>query len=334
MKILGIETSCDETSAAIYDGKNLLSNIVASQSVHEEFGGVVPELASREHIRNLTPVIRKAFAQANCRIEDIGAVAVTQGPGLMGALLVGINFAKGLAFSYGAPLIGVNHIEGHIFAIELTENVSPPFLSLVVSGGHTQLVLVKEFGDYQLLGKTLDDAAGEAFDKVAKMMELGYPGGPIIDEMAKKGNGDFVAFPRALIKEKNYNFSFSGLKTAVLYYLKSLPEEDRLRHRADIVASFQKALVDVLVKKTISAAEKFGMDKIVLAGGVARNSFLRDEFQKIAANENKQIYMPEAIFCTDNAAMVAYVGHRKFELGQISDMSMTPMPGMRLVLNY
>ena len=277
------------------------------------------------------PIVQRAFSDANSRTEDVDAVAVTQGPGLMGSLLVGINFAKGLAFSNDLPLIGVNHIESHMFAIELSENVPTPFLSLVVSGGHTQLVLVKEFGEYQLLGKTLDDAAGEAFDKVAKMMELGYPGGPVIDKLAKQGDANFVAFPRALIKEKNYNFSFSGLKTSVLYYLKNLSTEERQLHLNDIVASFQKALVDVLIKKTILASREFQIDRLVLAGGVARNSFLRQEFQKIAAAENKQIFIPEPIFCTDNAAMVAYVGHRKFELGQLADMSMTPVPGMKLI---
>ena len=331
MKILAIETSCDETAAAIYDGKTLLSNIVASQTVHNEFGGVVPELASREHIRNLVPIVQGAMREANIRTEQLDGIAVTRGPGLMGSLLVGVNFAKGLAFSLNIPIVGVNHIEAHAFAIELTQKVEPPFVSLIVSGGHTLLVLVEDFGKYKILGRTLDDAAGEAFDKVAKMMELGYPGGPIIDKLAQAGNEDYVKFPQAMIKEDNFDFSFSGLKTAVLYHLRKLDEQERKQRTNDICASFQKALVEVLVYKTFLAAEKYKIKKIVLAGGVARNRYLRDKFAEHAAHEKVKLFIPEPIFCTDNAAMVAYVGYRKLSKGEFADMSMTPEPNLKLV---
>ncbi|OQX95975.1 tRNA (adenosine(37)-N6)-threonylcarbamoyltransferase complex transferase subunit TsaD [candidate division KSB1 bacterium 4572_119] len=330
MTILGIETSCDETAAAIYSSKGLLSNIVASQAVHEEFGGVVPELASREHIRAILPIIKQALKEARLDLKEIDGMAVTQGPGLAGSLLVGINTAKALAYTLKRPLIGINHIEGHIFAINLSHQVKPPFISLVISGGHTQLVLVKNFGEYQILGKTQDDAAGEAFDKVAKMMGLGYPGGPVIDRLATNGNENFVNFPRALLKSKNYNFSFSGLKTAVLYYLKSISEEQRKKDMVDIVASFQAALADVLIKKTMWAANENNIHQIVLAGGVARNNYLRARMKASAEKEKKHILIPEPIFCTDNAAMIAWVGYQKLKLGTQSPLSIAPIAGMKL----
>lgn len=331
MIILAIETSCDETAAAVYDGKRLLSNVVASQTVHNEFGGVVPELASREHIKNLVPIVQKAMRDAKINSDALEAIAVTQGPGLMGSLLVGVNFAKGLAFSLNVPLIGVNHIEAHAFAIKLTEEVAFPFIALIISGGHTQLMIIRDIGKYELLGRTLDDAAGEAYDKVAKMLELGYPGGPVIDKIAAEGDENYVEFPRAMMKENNFDFSFSGLKTAVLYHLKSLSEQKRKERTADICASFQKALVETLAHKTFAAVEKFGISNVVLAGGVARNSYLRKKFSDRAEKEKVKLYIPEPIFCTDNAAMIAYLGYQKLMKGEFSEMSMVPDPGMKLI---
>ena len=330
MKILGFETSCDETAAAVFHSPKLLSNVISSQTVHQQYGGVVPELASREHIRLIVPIIKEALSEAKLTLNDLDGIAVTSGPGLAGALLVGLNIAKALAYALEIPFVGVNHIEGHIFAIQLTTNIEPPFVSLVISGGHTQLVLVEDFGKYQILGKTYDDAAGEAFDKVAKMLELGYPGGPIIDKLAKNGDEKFVNFPRALLKNKNYDFSFSGLKTSVLYYLKNLTEKERKIHTADIVASFQAALTEVLIKKTIAAAKGKKVKNVVLAGGVARNSYLRESFQQPAKKENLNVFVPDPILCTDNAAMIALVGYRKLQQGIQSDFALAPQVGLKL----
>jgi N6-L-threonylcarbamoyladenine synthase len=330
MKILGIETSCDETAAAVFHSPTLRSNVIASQSVHQLYGGVVPELASREHIRLILPIIKEALFDAQLSLNDLDGIAVTSGPGLAGSLLVGVNFAKALAYALEIPFVGVNHIEGHIFAIQLNENVEPPFISLVISGGHTQLVMVEDFGKYQILGKTYDDAAGEAFDKVAKMLELGYPGGPIIDKMAKDGDEKFANFPRALLKKKNYDFSFSGLKTSVLYYLKNLTEKERKKHVANIAASFQAALVEVLIKKTIAAAKDKKINNVVLAGGVARNSYLRESFHQPAKKENINIHVPDPILCTDNAAMIALVGYRKLQQGLQSEFDLAPQVGLKL----
>lgn len=331
MNILGIETSCDETAAAIYSSIGLLSNVIASQTIHQEYGGVVPELASREHIRLILPIIQKSLADANLALNELDGIAVTYGPGLVGSILVGLNAAKALAYALDLPWVGINHIEGHIFSIYLNhQNLKPPFISLVVSGGHTQLLYVEKLGCYEIMGKTLDDAAGEAFDKVAKMLDLGYPGGPIIDKLASQGNENFVRFPRSIMKENEYNFSFSGLKTAVLYYLKQLSEDDKQKHLADIVASFQAALVDVIVEKTVAAARARKIKQIVLAGGVARNKFLRNLFQRRATIEDLQIYIPEPILCTDNAAMIAWLGYHKLRQGFKSDYSLSPVPGLKL----
>lgn len=331
MNILAIETSCDETAAAVYNSRGLQSNIIASQTIHQPFGGVVPELASREHIRAILPIIRQALATAGLSLDQIQGLAVTYGPGLAGSLLIGLNTAKALAYAQRIPWIGVNHVEGHVFSICLTHaEIELPFLALVVSGGHTQLVLVKKLGDYQVLGRTLDDAAGEAFDKVAKMLELGYPGGPIIDRLAAQGDETRIAFPRSLLKEPGYHFSFSGLKTAVLYYLKGLSEAERREQTEDIVASFQAALVEVLVEKTIMAAREWQRRQIVVAGGVARNSYLRQRFQQRGREEGIEILIPEPIFCTDNAAMIAWVGYQKLQLGLRSDYHLAPMPGLQL----
>jgi len=331
MNILGIETSCDETAAAVYSSTGLLSNIIASQTIHQQFGGVVPELASREHIRLILPIIKNSLADAQITLDQLDGIAVTYGPGLVGSLLIGLNTAKALAYAHGLPWVGINHIEGHIFSIYLSyPDLKPPFISLIVSGGHTQLVCVKQDGQYEILGRTLDDAAGEAFDKVAKMLNLGYPGGPIIDMLAPEGNENFVKFPRSLIKENENNFSFSGLKTAVLYYFRRLNEHEREKHLADIAASFQAALVEVLIEKTFSAANTKNIKQIVLAGGVARNTYLRALFKQRAQTESISVYIPEPILCTDNAAMIAYVGFHKLQQGIRSDYSLAPVPGLQL----
>lgn len=331
MNILGIETSCDETAAAVYCSAGLLSNVIASQTIHHEYGGVVPELASREHIRLILPIINKSLTDANLTLNQLDGIAVTYGPGLVGSILVGLNAAKAVAYSLNLPLVGINHIEGHIFSIYLNnQNIKFPFISLVVSGGHTQLVYVKGLNCYEIMGKTLDDAAGEAFDKVAKMLDLGYPGGPIIDKISIQGDKNFVHFPRSILKENEYNFSFSGLKTAVLYFLKQLSKTEIKKHEADIAASFQAALVEVLVEKTINAAKARKIRQIVLAGGVARNNSLRTLFKKRANVENLELYIPEPILCTDNAAMIAYVGYQKLQQRITSDFDLAPVPGLKL----
>jgi N6-L-threonylcarbamoyladenine synthase len=310
MLILGIETSCDETAAAVVeDGKRMLSNIVASQiDVHSRFGGVVPELASRKHIQNIVPVISQALSCAGVTLDEVDGIAVTQGPGLVGSLLVGISVAKALAYARGLPIVGVNHLEGHIYSNFLEHSdLRPPFISLVVSGGHTDLVYVGPGKrQYQKLGQTMDDAAGEAFDKVAKLLELGYPGGPIIDKLSKKGDAEAIPFPRPVLKTHSLNFSFSGLKTAVLNYVLRQREEGHEINIADVAASFQAAVVDVLTEKTLRAAEMKKINVIVLGGGVAANSALRKQLAKRCQKLGYKLYYPtEAILCTDNAAMIA-----------------------------
>jgi len=331
MNILGIETSCDETAAAVYGSDGLQSNVIASQAIHHQYGGVVPELASREHIRLILPIIRQSLDEANLTLQQIDGIAVTYGPGLVGSLLVGLNMAKALAYALRIPFIGINHIEGHLFSVSLNRhNLKVPFIALVISGGHTQLVLVKELGQYEILGRTLDDAAGEAFDKISKMLNLGYPGGPLIDKLSIQGNDKFAQFPRSLLKEQGYNFSFSGLKTAVLYFLRRISETDQKKHVADIAASFQAALVEVLIEKTIAASRNYGIQNIVLAGGVARNSYLRKLFQVRAEQEALNLHIPDPILCTDNAAMIAWVGYQKLQKGEQSDFRLAPVPGLKL----
>ncbi|MBI3766097.1 MAG: tRNA (adenosine(37)-N6)-threonylcarbamoyltransferase complex transferase subunit TsaD [Ignavibacteriales bacterium] len=339
MRILGIETSCDETSAAVIDNGVLKSNIISSQLVHQRYGGVVPELASRAHQQLIVPVVDEALRVAAIRQEQLDGIAVTYGPGLMGALLVGLNFAK--AFSYGLriPYIGVNHMEAHIYS-NFIEDPKPayPFLCLIVSGGHTQLVLVTKPLTMRLLGETLDDAAGEAYDKVAKMLGLGFPGGPIIDKLASKGNPKFVNFPRSLLDERSYDFSFSGIKTAVLYWLRD-HRKDALGDQListngkllwDLCASFQAAVIDVLVEKTMQAARRCGVKDVAIAGGVSANSELRQRMQDISAKEGRRLFIPQFQYCTDNAAMIALLGWMKLRAGQISDSSLNAVANLSL----
>jgi len=323
--ILGIETSCDETAAAIVkDGKKIISNIVASQiSIHQKYGGVVPEIASRKHMEDIIPVIDKALDESGKNITDLSAIAVTYGPGLIGSLLVGLSVAKAIAYAQNIPLIGVNHLEAHIYANFLEHNeIKPPFVCLIVSGGHTSLVYIRHFGEYELLGQTKDDAAGEVFDKIAKVLGLGYPGGPITERLAKEGDPSSIRFPRPILNDKSYDFSFSGLKTAVIYHIKKLKKGDKIIPVRDILASFQQAVTDVLVKKTIKAALKFKTKQIILAGGVAANSSLRKEITEKANLLNIKVFYPSISLCTDNAAMVASAGYYKFKEGKKSSLNL------------
>lgn len=324
--LLGIESSCDETSAAVLRNGELASVVVSSQFFHERFGGVVPELASRAHVRAILPIVRAALNQAALSIDEmdsVDAIAVTHAPGLMGSLLAGLNFAKGLALGLGVPLIGVHHIEAHIFSVLLEEHHPDfPFIALIVSGGHTMLVLVNDIGHYELLGETLDDAAGEAFDKVGKLLGMGYPAGPEIDKLARTGDPHFIRFPRAMMEEGNSDFSFSGIKTSVSNWLKKHSEYSI----SDIAASFQRAVVDVLVTKTINAAESLEVRDIVCAGGVSANSELRERFQKECARRAMRFFAPRPLFSTDNAAMIAMLGALKLDRGQVDDLSLTALP--------
>jgi N6-L-threonylcarbamoyladenine synthase len=332
--IMGIETSCDETAAAIVeDGKKIISNIVASQiSIHQKYGGVVPEIASRKHMEDIIPVIDKALDESGKKITDLSAIAVTYGPGLIGSLLVGLSVAKAMAYARNIPLIGVNHLEAHIFANFLEHNdIEPPFICLIVSGGHTSLVYIRHFGEYKLLGQTKDDAAGEVFDKIAKVLGLDYPGGPIIEKLAKEGNPSSIQFPRPILNDKSYDFSFSGLKTAVIYHIKELEKENKNIPVSDILASFQQAVSDVLVGKTIKAALKLKTKQIVLAGGVAANSSLRREIKEKANLLNIKVFYPSISLCTDNAAMVASAGYYKFKENKKSSLNLDAVSRLPLV---
>jgi N6-L-threonylcarbamoyladenine synthase len=340
MLVLGIETSCDETAASVVqDGKRILSNVVYSQMVHNKYWGVVPELASREHMKTIVPVVKIALSEgsrfagdeAKIKLKEIEGVAVTFGPGLVGSLLIGLSFAKGLSYSLGVPFIGINHIEGHIFANFLeNSDLKPPFICLVISGGHSNLIYVKDKGEYQLLGRTRDDAAGEAFDKVAKVLNLGYPGGPIIDKLSKEGRPDFVRFPRAYLEEESFDFSFSGLKTAVAIYVSKLSKEELERHKIDIAKSFQEAIVDVLVEKGIKASLLRKVKSIALAGGVARNSRLRERLEKEASKHDLKVFYPSPILCTDNAAMIAAAGDFHLSRGERSNLDLNAIPYAKL----
>ncbi|MCL2253956.1 MAG: tRNA (adenosine(37)-N6)-threonylcarbamoyltransferase complex transferase subunit TsaD [Lachnospiraceae bacterium] len=331
--ILAIETSCDETACAVIkDGREILSDIIYSQiKLHSEYGGVVPEIASRKHIEKINQVTQQALDEAGVTLNDITAVAVTYGPGLVGALLVGVSFAKALAFAAGLPLIGVHHIEGHICAnfIEHKE-LKPPFVCLVVSGGHSHLVVVKDHGVYEVIGRTRDDAAGEAFDKVARAIGLGYPGGPAIDAHAKGGNPEAIHFPRAQVDDNEYDFSFSGLKSAVLNYINGAKMKNEEINTADLAASFQKAVTDVLVGHSLKAVKDFGFNTFAIAGGVAANSSLRAEFENKCEGQGMRFYSPSPKYCTDNAVMIAWAGYYEYLKGNFSGYDLNAIPGLRL----
>lgn len=331
--ILAIESSCDETAAAVVrNGRDVLSNVISSQiELHTLYGGVVPEIASRKHIEKINQVIEEALSQAGLSLRDITAIAVTYGPGLVGALLVGVSAAKAISFATGIPLIGVHHISGHISAnyIEHKE-LEPPFVCLVASGGHSHLVIVRDYGEYEIIGRTRDDAAGEAFDKVARAIGLGYPGGPKIDRVAKEGNPDAIAFPRAKVAENEYDFSFSGLKSAVLNYLNGCRMKGEEICRADVAASFQKAVVEVLVEHSLHAVEAFGYDKFAIAGGVASNSCLRAAFTEECAKRGITFYYPSPILCTDNAAMIGAAGYYEYRKGVRHGYDLNAVPNLQL----
>ena len=330
---LGIESSCDETSVAILrGGREILANVISTQiPVHRKFGGVVPEIASRKHIVNIMPVLDEALHEAGVTLADIDRIAVAYGPGLVGALLVGVSAAKTLAFALDKPLVAVNHLEGHIFANFLSHpDLQPPFMALVVSGGHTSLVHVKDYNHFSLMGQTRDDAAGEAFDKVARVMGLPYPGGPQIDKLAKEGNPDAIDFPMALNEKGNYEFSFSGLKSAVLNYLNSMNLKHIEINKADVAASFQKSVVNILVHKAVEAARQTGMKKLVLAGGVAANSSLEEHLRRAAEENNLEFYYPSKILCTDNAAMIACRGYYQALAGQFAGSDLNAVPYLEL----
>lgn len=333
INILAIESSCDETAAAVVNnGREVLSNVISSQiNLHKLYGGVVPEIASRKHIEKINQVIEEALKEAEVTLSDLDAVAVTYGPGLVGALLVGVAEAKAIAYAAGLPLVGVHHIEGHISAnyIEHPE-LEPPFLCLVASGGHTHLVCVKDYGKYEILGRTRDDAAGEAYDKVARAIGLGYPGGPKIDRIAREGNPDAVKFPKANIDGAKYDFSFSGLKSAVLNYINGCKMKGENFDPADIAASFQKAVVEVLVEKSMQAAEDYGMHKFAIAGGVASNTALRSAMEQACAMRGIQFYHPSPIYCTDNAAMIGVAGFYEYLAGTRHGWDLNAVPNLKL----
>jgi N6-L-threonylcarbamoyladenine synthase len=321
MLILGVETSCDDTAAAVLrDGGTILANVVSSQDqIHGPYGGVVPELASRQHIQSILPIVDTALHRADVTLQDLDGMAVTYGPGLVGSLLVGLSMIKGISFRWGIPYVGVNHLEAHLLAIQLEHEVAFPYVALLASGGHTLLYCVKGVGNYVHLGGTRDDAAGEAYDKVAKMMGLGFPGGQAIDNLAKGGDPSAVRFPRAQIKRGSYDFSFSGIKTSVWQYLKSQPVEQWRSRMADIAASFQEAVVDMLIKPTVKAAGSQGVSRIVLAGGVAANSRLRNKMTENAHAAGLEVYFPAPKFCTDNGAMIALAGYHAIRAGRRDD---------------
>lgn len=331
--ILAIESSCDETAAAVVrNGRTVLSNIISSQiDLHKLYGGVVPEIASRKHIEKINQVIEEALCEADCSLDDIDAIGVTYGPGLVGALLVGVAGAKAIAYARNLPLIGVHHIEGHISANYIeNKELEPPFLCLVVSGGHTHLVCVEGYGKYRILGKTKDDAAGEAFDKVARAIDLGYPGGPKIDKLAKEGNPDAIDFPRAHVGDSVYDFSFSGVKSAVLNYINGCKMKQAEYNRADIAASFQKAVTDVLVDHAMAGVENYGLKKLAIAGGVASNSALRAAMRKACEERGIEFYYPSPILCTDNAAMIGAAAFYDYQNGIRSGWDLNAVPNLKL----
>jgi N6-L-threonylcarbamoyladenine synthase len=320
--ILGIETSCDDTCASVIkDGNVILSNIVSSQNeIHAKYGGVVPEIASRKHIEVIDLIISEAMQKAGITYDDVHAVAVTNRPGLLGSLLVGVGAAKAISYYYNKPIIAINHLKAHIYANFLTyEKPDDEFIGLIVSGGHSSLYYVKDLSNINEIGHTVDDAAGEAFDKISRYLELGYPGGPVIDKLSKNGNPGYIAFPRPMIDSKDYNFSFSGIKTSLIYKTKKDPDLLKEENIPSLVASFQKAAIEVLVEKTFSAAHAYGVKKILISGGVAANSLLREEFHKRAVIEKMEVYIPPIYLCMDNAAMIACLGYYEYLDGNISD---------------
>lgn len=333
VKILAIESSCDETAAAVVvNGREVRSNVISSQiALHTLYGGVVPEIASRKHIEKINQVITQALEDADTTLEEIDAVGVTYGPGLVGALLVGVAEAKAIAYAAKKPLVGVHHIEGHICANYIeNKELEPPFLCLVASGGHTHLVKVADYGKYEIIGRTRDDAAGEAFDKVARAIGLGYPGGPKIEKKAKEGNDKAIVFPKAKVAENPYDFSFSGLKSAVLNYINGCKMKQQEINEADIAASFQKAVIDVLVEHAVHAAKEYRIDKFAIAGGVASNQTLREAMEKACKERGIQFYHPSPIFCTDNAAMIGSAAYYEYLQGRRDGWDLNAVPNLKL----
>lgn len=333
IKILAIESSCDETAAAVVvNGRDVRSNVIYSQiALHTEYGGVVPEIASRKHIEKINQVITQALEEADCTLEEIDAIGVTYGPGLVGALLVGVAEAKAIAYAAKKPLVGVHHIEGHICANYIeNKELEPPFLCLVASGGHTHLVKVRDYNSYEILGRTRDDAAGEAFDKVARAIGLGYPGGPKIEKKAKEGCDTAIPFPKAKIAESPYDFSFSGLKSAVLNYINGCKMKNQEINEADIAASFQKAVIDVLVEHTIHGAKEFGIHKFAIAGGVASNQTLRKAMEEACGENGIEFYHPSPIYCTDNAAMIGAAAYYEYQNGTRHGWDLNAVPNLKL----
>lgn len=331
--ILGIESSCDETAAAVVkNGRVVLSNVISSQiDLHTLYGGVVPEIASRKHIEKINQVIEEALKQAGVTLDDLDGIGVTYGPGLVGALLVGVAEAKAIAYARGLPLIGVHHIEGHVSANYIEHpDLEPPFMCEIISGGHTHLVIVKDYGSFEILGRTRDDAAGEAFDKVARAIGLGYPGGPKIDKLSREGNPAAIAFPRAHVEEAPYDFSFSGLKSAVLNYLNKCHMTQEAICEADVAASFQQAVVDVLVDTAIRAARDYHMTKLAIAGGVASNQSLRKAMAEACEREKIEFYYPSPVFCTDNAAMIGTAAYYEFLKGTRHGLDLNAVPNLKL----
>ena len=331
--ILAIESSCDETAASVVkNGRTVLSNVISSQiELHKLYGGVVPEIASRKHIEKINQVIEEALTEANVTLDDLDAIGVTYGPGLVGALLVGVAEAKAIAYAKNLPLVGVHHIEGHVSANYIENlDLEPPFLCLIVSGGHTHLVIVKDYGEFEILGRTRDDAAGEAFDKVARAIGLGYPGGPKIDKLSKEGNAEAIVFPKGKVGDCPYDFSFSGVKSAVLNHINQAQMKGEEINRADLAASFQKSVVDVLVEHTMLAAKDYGMDKIAIAGGVASNGTLRGAMQAACEKNGYKFYHPSPIFCTDNAAMIGVAAYYEYQKGTRHGWDLNAVPNLRL----
>ena len=331
--ILAIESSCDETAASVVkNGRTILSNVISSQiELHKLYGGVVPEIASRKHIEKINQVIEEALSEAGVTLDDLDAIGVTYGPGLVGALLVGVAEAKAIAYAKKLPLVGVHHIEGHVSANYIEHpDLEPPFLCLIVSGGHTHLVIVKDYGEFEILGRTRDDAAGEAFDKVARAIGLGYPGGPKIDKLSKEGNPHAIVFPKAKIDGAPYDFSFSGVKSAVLNFINQNKMQGKESHAADLAASFQQSVVDVLVEHTMLAAKDYQMDKVAIAGGVASNGTLRQAMKEACEKNGLKFYHPSPIFCTDNAAMIGVAAYYEYKKGTRHGWDLNAVPNLKL----